>query len=75
MVRNAQRILKLEREIRHLETILARRDMYVEMIDWTAMTAAERDWAEYEHSFEIYMTLWELDTQLVNIDVRRWGYQ
>ncbi|MBA4090093.1 MAG: hypothetical protein C0494_05800 [Sphingobium sp.] len=75
MERYADLILKLERRIKVLETILARMDFYQEMIDWTAMTKTEREWAEHGLHFELHMEVWELDTQLANLDERRWGYQ
>lgn len=74
METRTQLIRRLEREIREMEMILERRDMYVEMIDWTAMTDQERDWARYGHTEELHMTLWELDSRLYNIDENRWSY-
>ncbi|EAT10558.1 hypothetical protein NYF14_12135 [Sphingobium sp. 10 DY56-G10] len=57
-------IQELERRCSHLEMILARRDMYAEMIDWSAMTLQEREWDRWEYSFEIYTELWELENRL-----------
>ncbi|KAA9011647.1 MULTISPECIES: hypothetical protein [Sphingobium] len=75
METRTQLITRLEREIRAVERILDRRGMYVDMIDWTAMTARERDWARYRHMEELHMTIWELDSRLDHLDENRWSYE
>jgi hypothetical protein len=65
-------IRQLERRRDDLERILKHREKFVEMIDWSAMTQDERDWARYAHTEELHMELWEIDTQLDTLGKWTW---
>jgi hypothetical protein len=63
-----QRIARLERKIVDLETILRRRETYVEMVDWSAMTNQQRDWAIQRHLEHIQLCLWELSSEIMHVE-------
>lgn len=69
-----QIIRRLERQRDEMECILNRRDSYVEMIDWGAMTQEQRDWALYGHTEDLHMELWAIDSRLDSLIPSWWDY-
>lgn len=55
---------RLERRCDEIKTILARRSEHLDMIDWSAMTETDRDWAQHHLPDDIRLELWEIDSHL-----------
>nr|WP_087575778.1 hypothetical protein [Sphingomonas sp. CDS-1] len=65
-------IRDLERRSDEIEHILERRDQYLDMIDWSAMTELDRDWAQHHLPDDLRVELWEIDAHLDHLIRSRW---
>jgi len=65
-------IRRLGRRSDEIEHILERRDQYLDMIDWSAMTEQDRDWAQHHLPDDLGIELWEIDCQLDALIRSRW---
>lgn len=69
-----QTIQRLERARARIERILERRGEYIDMVDWTAMTELDRDWALFHMPYDLEHELWSIDCHLSAIVPMQWSY-
>lgn len=65
-------ICRLQHKRDEIEGILKRRDAYIEMIDWSAMTHEQRERTLKSDTEYLHMELWAIDAQLDGIICWSW---
>lgn len=67
-------IAALERKMQAIDRIMARRERFLEALDWSAMTVQELEQANW-HGQTLHRDLWFLDTAQSDAWLEYWGCQ